>query len=44
MLYGLGVSIDEKEFKYNTGYKKFRKYLKDEINWNLKKDANKYNI
>lgn len=44
MLYGLGISIDEKEFKNHNGYKKFKQYLKDGIDWIVKKDSDKYNL
>jgi hypothetical protein len=44
MIYGLGIATDKEEFKYADGYKKFKEYLKDGISWNLKKDAEKYNL
>jgi hypothetical protein len=27
MLYGLGISIDEKEYSWATGFRKFKQYL-----------------
>jgi hypothetical protein len=44
MLYCLGISIDENEFRYANGYKKFKIYLKDGVDWRIKKDANKFNL
>jgi len=31
MIYGLGISLDEEEFRFSDGYKKFVQYLKDKI-------------
>jgi len=44
MLYGLGISIDKKEFSNGDGFKKFKEYLKTEVHWKIKKDAKKYNL
>lgn len=44
MLYGLGISIDDEYFKYVDGYKKFKQYLKDDIDWKIKENSKKYNL
>jgi len=43
MLYGLGISLDD-EFEFADGFKKFKQFLKDDVHWKTKKDANKYNL
>ena len=44
MLYGIGISLDEEEFTGASGFKNFREYLKTDVHWKIKKDANKYNL
>jgi hypothetical protein len=31
MIYGIGLAIDEKEYKWFDGYKRWKKYLRTEI-------------